>query len=215
VPDTPGYPKHVCLAFWVNDALSKLTMQNLIQGGDNFDSSPQKPMGKGRDMQTATLCRQENPWWSAKTLGPPSNSSTKCLDQNFKFVLTIRSTPTINYLIIMTYGDHKMRMLGTKKAASFGKPGGQLIGTKELAGTKAFCKIGEEADQLRVLMEAHGPAMQTLTPIAVTTEDPYFLDYKFNSLKANILYIKKEFAQRGYVKHAFKCLFGVSICSNN
>jgi hypothetical protein len=38
----------------------------------------------------------------------------------------------------MTYGNHKIRMSGTKKAASFSKSGGQLIGTKDLTGNKPF-----------------------------------------------------------------------------
>jgi hypothetical protein len=104
----------------------------------------------------------------------------------------------------MTYGNHKIRMLASKAAAGFGKPGGKLIGMKHLTGNKAFHKVGEEADRLRALMEAHGASMQTLTPVAITMEDPFFLDYKINSLKANISLIKKEFAVRGYVENARK-----------
>jgi hypothetical protein len=104
----------------------------------------------------------------------------------------------------MTYGDHKIRMSASKAAVAFGKPGGKLIGTKDLTGNKSFRKVGKEADRLRALMEAHGPAMQTLTPIAITTQDPFFLDYKINSLKAYIALLKKEFVVRGYVENARK-----------
>jgi hypothetical protein len=49
-------------------------------------------------------------------------------------------------------------------------------------------------------MEGHGSDLTTVTAQTVTGEDPFFLAFKPNSLKANITLIKKEFSGRGVVE---------------
>jgi pyrroline-5-carboxylate reductase len=81
----------------------------------------------------------------------------------------------------MVYGNHKVRM--SKKQPPSAKPE---------AGTASFFKNGEECHHLRALMEAKGTQYNTVTAQSVTQEDPWFLAFKPNSLKANITLLKKE-----------------------
>jgi hypothetical protein len=75
------------------------------------------------------------------------------------------------------------------------------------AGTASFFKNGEECHRLRVLMEAKGTQYNTVTAQSVTQEDPWFLAFKPNSLKANITLLKKELGQWTNVKALRKLFF--------
>jgi pyrroline-5-carboxylate reductase len=95
----------------------------------------------------------------------------------------------------MVYGNHKVRM--SKKMAP--------AATAE-AGTASLFKNGPGFQRLRALMANKGIMYNQVTATSVAQEDPWFLAFKPNSLKANITSLKKEFAQRENVE-ALRKLF--------
>jgi hypothetical protein len=86
---------------------------------------------------------------------------------------------TINHK--MTYGDHSVRM--SKPAPT---------PAEAEAGSQSFRKAGEEYGRLRALMVVKGTNATTVTAAFVTAEDPWFLSFKPNSLKANVATLKKR-----------------------
>jgi hypothetical protein len=95
----------------------------------------------------------------------------------------------------MVYGNHKVRMANKKTAPAPAE-----------AGTDSFRKAGPEAVWLREIMVSKGALFNNVTSTTVCAEEPWFLSFKPNSLKANITSLKKEFNDHGNIKGMRKLL---------
>ena len=112
----------------------------------------------------------------------------------------------------MGYGDSTVRMAASANARSLGTTGTQdgndSIFNADLARSilrmtsggqsdkKAFFKNGEERRRLKELMARHGNEMESLKPEDIIREDPYFDQFRINSIKSNMTTIKKELRER-------------------
>jgi hypothetical protein len=101
---------------------------------------------------------------------------------------------TINHK--MAYSNHTVRM--AKPASTPAEP-----------GNASFRKAGPEYARLRAIMEGKGTNVQAVTAATVTAEDPWFLTFKPNSLKANVATLKKELSARDHVEAARKLLLTI------
>jgi hypothetical protein len=61
---------------------------------------------------------------------------------------------------------------------------------------KAFYKNGEERKRLKELMARFGNEVEALKPEDVMREDPFFAQFRVNSIKSNMTTIKKELRER-------------------
>jgi hypothetical protein len=95
----------------------------------------------------------------------------------------------------MVYGNHKVRMTNKKTAPAAAE-----------AGNDSFRKAGPEFVRLREIMESKGALFNNVTATTVCAEEPWFLTFKPNSLKANITALKREFNERGNIEGLRKFL---------
>ena len=61
---------------------------------------------------------------------------------------------------------------------------------------KAFYKNGEERKRLKELMARFGNEVEALKPEDVMREDPFFAQFRVNSIKSYMTTIKKELRER-------------------
>jgi hypothetical protein len=109
----------------------------------------------------------------------------------------------------MGYGDSTVRMAATANARSSGTTdtnesvfnadlGRSLLSIMSggQSEKKAFFKNGEERKRLKELMAGYGNEVETLKAEDVIREDPYFEQFRVNSIKSNMTAIKKELRER-------------------
>jgi hypothetical protein len=97
----------------------------------------------------------------------------------------------------MGYGDSTVRMSATANARSLGTTDGESIFNADLGRTilalasggqsdkKAFYKNGEERKRLKELMARFGNEVEALKPEDIIREDPFFAQFRVNSIKSN------------------------------
>jgi hypothetical protein len=89
----------------------------------------------------------------------------------------------------MVYGNQSVRMAGKKAPPAPAD-----------AGDAPFRKAGPETARLHQLMEEKGIMYNDVMSMSVIAEDPWFVQFKPNSLKANITAMKKIFNMRENVE---------------
>jgi hypothetical protein len=109
----------------------------------------------------------------------------------------------------MGYGDSTVRMAATANARSSGTTDtnesvfnadlGRAILSMSSGGNsekKQFFKNGEERKRLKDFMAGYGNEVEQLKAEDIVREDPYFEQFRINSIKSNMSAIKKELRDR-------------------